>query len=56
MILPVFNVTLSWAHDLIEFWDNRVYRSNVRGGWGLSYDDDSVEVTGGEGGYFKKVT
>ncbi len=27
-----------------------------RGGWGLSYDDDSVEVTGGEGVYLEKVT
>ena len=30
-----------------------------RGGWGLSYDDDSVEVTGGEGGSqdpLKRVT
>ena len=27
-----------------------------QGGGGLSYDDDSVEVTGGEGGYFEKVT
>ena len=24
--------------------------------WGLSYDDDSVEVTGGEGVYLEKVT
>ena len=31
MILPLFNgifVTFQ-AHGLIEFWDNRVYRSNV---------------------------
>ena len=34
MVLPLFTgifVTFS-PHDLIEFWDNRVYRSNVRGG------------------------
>ena len=27
-----------------------------QGGGGLSYDDDSEEVTGGEGGYLEKVT
>ena len=27
-----------------------------QGGGGLSYDDDSVEVTGGEGVYLEKVT
>ena len=33
MVLPLFTgifVTFS-PHDLIEFWDNRVYRSNVLG-------------------------
>ena len=27
-----------------------------QGGGGLSFDDDSVEVTGGEGMYLEKVT
>ena len=31
MVLLVFTVTLSLPHDLIEFWDNCLFRINVQG-------------------------
>ena len=30
MVLLVFAITLSLPHDLIELWDNRLFRINVR--------------------------
>ena len=59
----IFSIYLVVVHKVCQlFWRNKwhgrclvaVTDDDDWGGWGLSYDGDSVEVTGGEGGTLKR--